>query len=172
MGAARGHASANLVLSIVAVLLPLRSASTGVLASHHYASPRGAPRELSIRLRGGEGDGGKVADPSGIWQTFQKSSGVEWEGDDDGPYVGYGLAERGPCAWGKGSVSRRTQKLHLRLTCNETIQDGETLLAIGERMGLPGYGNPEGYWEGVKIPMAQTDDFYEARAELPPGTYK
>jgi hypothetical protein len=125
-----------------------------------------------LGLRGGDGDNDKVADPSGIWQTFQKSSGIEWEGDDDGPMVGYGLSERGPCAWGQSSIVRRTQpKLRLRVTCNETLNE-ETLIAIGERMGLPGFGNPEGYWEGVRVPLKKNGDIFEAEAVLPPGTYK
>jgi len=125
-----------------------------------------------LGLRGGDGDNDKVADPSGIWQTFQKSSGIEWEGDDDGPMVGYGLSERGPCAWGQSSIVRRTQpKIRLRVTCNETLNE-ETLVAIGERVGLAGFGNPEGYWEGVRIPLRKTGDIFEAEAVLPPGTYK
>lgn len=125
-----------------------------------------------LGLRGGDGDNDKVADPSGIWQTFQKSSGIEWDGDDDGPMVGYGLSERGPCTWGKSSIVRRTQpRLRLRVTCNETLNE-ESLVAIGERIGLPGFGNPEGYWEGVRVPLKRNGDVFEAEAVLPPGTYK
>jgi len=164
-------------------LLFLLSFSAYTLSASHHHAPFAHPMyaggaAAALRLRGGSGQDGKVADSNmGVWQSFSRSSGVEWSGDDvDGPPIGFGLAPRQACKWGRPSVGRRSQpSLHLRVVVDSEMENGDTVVAVGERIGLEGFGNAEGSWETIRIKMRKKDkkdNTWEARARIPPGTYK